>query len=53
MTPDTIELVEAHGTGTKVGDAAEATALTEVYSSPNRDRSRACRSPSPGARSVR
>jgi acyl transferase domain-containing protein/NAD(P)-dependent dehydrogenase (short-subunit alcohol dehydrogenase family)/acyl carrier protein len=32
VTPDTIELVEAHGTGTKVGDATEATALTEVYS---------------------
>lgn len=31
VTPDTIELVEAHGTGTKVGDAVEATALTEVY----------------------
>ncbi len=31
VTPDTIELVEAHGTGTKVGDAAEATALTEVF----------------------
>ncbi len=32
ITPNTIELVEAHGTGTRVGDAAEATALTEVYS---------------------
>ena len=32
MTPDTIELVEAHGTGTKVGDTAEITALTEVFS---------------------
>ncbi|MFO0804646.1 MAG: SDR family NAD(P)-dependent oxidoreductase [Gemmataceae bacterium] len=32
VTPDTIELVEAHGTGTKVGDTAEITALTEVYS---------------------
>ena len=31
VTPDTIELVEAHGTGTKVGDAAEATALTDVF----------------------
>src|SRR5262245_4800925 len=31
VTPDTIELVEAHGTGTRVGDATEATALTEVY----------------------
>jgi acyl transferase domain-containing protein/NAD(P)-dependent dehydrogenase (short-subunit alcohol dehydrogenase family)/acyl carrier protein len=33
VTPDTIELVEAHGTGTRVGDTAEITALTEVYSS--------------------
>ncbi|HEY3789244.1 MAG TPA: beta-ketoacyl synthase N-terminal-like domain-containing protein, partial [Urbifossiella sp.] len=32
VSPDTIELVEAHGTGTKVGDTAEITALTEVYS---------------------
>ncbi|WP_439625349.1 beta-ketoacyl synthase N-terminal-like domain-containing protein, partial [Gemmata sp.] len=32
VTPDTIELVEAHGTGTRVGDATEASALTEVYS---------------------
>src|SRR4029078_4627962 len=31
VSPDTIELVEAHGTGTRVGDATEATALTEVY----------------------
>ncbi|MFL5244313.1 MAG: SDR family NAD(P)-dependent oxidoreductase [Gemmataceae bacterium] len=31
MTPDTIELVEAHGTGTRAGDAAEVTALTEVF----------------------
>src|SRR5262249_17975662 len=31
VTPDTIDLVEAHGTGTRAGDAAEATALTEVY----------------------
>jgi acyl transferase domain-containing protein/predicted hotdog family 3-hydroxylacyl-ACP dehydratase len=31
VSPDTIELVEAHGTGTKVGDAIEASALTEVY----------------------
>ena len=33
VTPDTIELVEAHGTGTRVGDATEALALTEVFSS--------------------
>ena len=31
VTPDTIELVEAHGTGTRAGDAAEVTALNEVY----------------------
>ncbi|HSQ55149.1 MAG TPA: beta-ketoacyl synthase N-terminal-like domain-containing protein, partial [Gemmata sp.] len=34
VSPDTIELVEAHGTGTRVGDATEATALTEVFSGP-------------------
>jgi malonyl CoA-acyl carrier protein transacylase len=42
VTPDTIELVEAHGTGTKVGDATEATALTEVYTN---DSAHAGRSP--------
>jgi acyl transferase domain-containing protein/NADP-dependent 3-hydroxy acid dehydrogenase YdfG/acyl carrier protein len=31
VDPRTVELVEAHGTGTKVGDAVEATALTEVF----------------------
>src|SRR6185437_12015643 len=31
VTPETIELIEAHGTGTRVGDAAEVTALNEVY----------------------
>jgi acyl transferase domain-containing protein/acyl carrier protein/NAD(P)-dependent dehydrogenase (short-subunit alcohol dehydrogenase family) len=31
VAPNTVELVEAHGTGTKVGDAIEATALSEVY----------------------
>ncbi len=31
VNPGTVELVEAHGTGTKVGDAAEATALTDVF----------------------
>ncbi|MDF1563061.1 MAG: SDR family NAD(P)-dependent oxidoreductase [Deltaproteobacteria bacterium] len=29
--PETVELVESHGTGTKVGDAIEATALSEVF----------------------
>ena len=29
--PDTVELVEAHGTGTSAGDAAEFTALGEVF----------------------
>ncbi len=31
VTPETIELLEAHGTGTRAGDAAEVTALTDVY----------------------
>jgi acyl transferase domain-containing protein/NAD(P)-dependent dehydrogenase (short-subunit alcohol dehydrogenase family) len=31
VTPESIELVEAHGTGTRAGDAAEVTALNEVY----------------------
>jgi polyketide-type polyunsaturated fatty acid synthase PfaA len=38
VTPETIELVEAHGTGTKVGDAAEVSALTEVYRFTDRSR---------------
>ncbi|MFJ6699522.1 beta-ketoacyl synthase N-terminal-like domain-containing protein [Streptomyces sp. NPDC091272] len=29
--PSTVELVEAHGTGTKAGDAAELTALIDVF----------------------
>ncbi len=29
--PETVELVEAHGTGTSAGDAAEFTALREVF----------------------
>jgi len=33
VSPDSIELVEAHGTGTRVGDAAEASALIEVFRS--------------------
>jgi acyl transferase domain-containing protein/NAD(P)-dependent dehydrogenase (short-subunit alcohol dehydrogenase family)/acyl carrier protein len=37
VSPDTIELVEAHGTGTKVGDAAEAGALAEVYGATGRN----------------
>ncbi|MBY0230378.1 MAG: acyltransferase domain-containing protein, partial [Gemmataceae bacterium] len=36
VSPDTVELVEAHGTGTRVGDATEASALDEVYSSTGR-----------------
>ncbi|MBI3119148.1 MAG: hypothetical protein HYZ00_10705, partial [Candidatus Hydrogenedentes bacterium] len=36
VAPESIELVEAHGTGTAAGDAAEITALQEVYgASPN------------------
>jgi len=31
ISPTTVELVEAHGTGTKVGDAVEASALTQVF----------------------
>ena len=31
VVPGTVELVEAHGTGTKVGDAAEASALTGIF----------------------
>ncbi|HEV2947698.1 MAG TPA: beta-ketoacyl synthase N-terminal-like domain-containing protein, partial [Gemmataceae bacterium] len=31
VTPDTVELVEAHGTGTRAGDAAELSALKEVF----------------------
>jgi acyl transferase domain-containing protein/NAD(P)-dependent dehydrogenase (short-subunit alcohol dehydrogenase family) len=31
VSPKSIELVEAHGTGTRAGDAAELSALTEVY----------------------
>ena len=31
VTPDSIELIEAHGTGTKAGDAAELSALRNVY----------------------
>jgi len=31
VNPATVELIEAHGTGTKVGDAAEASALTDIF----------------------
>src|SRR5262249_22582420 len=31
VAPDTVELVEAHGTGTRAGDAAELSALKEVF----------------------
>ncbi|MGQ4599722.1 SDR family oxidoreductase [Nocardia sp. R6R-6] len=34
--PDTVGLVEAHGTGTRAGDAAEFTALREVFDSTGR-----------------
>ncbi|MFI1290546.1 SDR family NAD(P)-dependent oxidoreductase [Streptomyces sp. NPDC020792] len=34
--PQTVELVEAHGTGTKAGDAAELTALREVFEASRR-----------------
>ncbi|OBF49716.1 hypothetical protein A5787_09025 [Mycobacterium sp. 852002-50816_SCH5313054-b] len=34
--PETVGLVEAHGTGTKAGDAAEFTALREVFDSSGR-----------------
>ncbi|MGW1161220.1 SDR family NAD(P)-dependent oxidoreductase [Streptomyces sp. NPDC002519] len=34
--PQTVELVEAHGTGTKAGDAAELTALREVFEASGR-----------------
>src|SRR5262249_28667552 len=36
-SPNTVELVEAHGTGTRAGDAAELTALSEVYSDSRAD----------------
>ena len=42
VTPNTIELVEAHGTGTRAGDAAELTALTEVYTEAAGDRGPWC-----------
>jgi acyl transferase domain-containing protein/acyl carrier protein len=32
LSPATVSLVEAHGTGTVVGDSAELTTLTEVFS---------------------
>ena len=34
--PETVELVEAHGTGTVAGDAAELTALREVFDAAGR-----------------
>ena len=34
--PETVELVEAHGTGTSAGDAAEFTALGEVFGAAGR-----------------
>ena len=44
--PETVELVEAHGTGTGAGDAAEFTALGEVFGA-------AAARTAPGARSAR
>ena len=35
VSPRSITLVEAHGTGTSLGDAVEATALSEVYAKDN------------------
>jgi acyl transferase domain-containing protein/NADP-dependent 3-hydroxy acid dehydrogenase YdfG len=35
--PETVELVEAHGTGTTAGDAAEFTALREVFDGTGRE----------------
>ncbi|UMP06726.1 type I polyketide synthase [Amycolatopsis sp. EV170708-02-1] len=35
--PETVELVEAHGTGTKAGDAAEFSALHEVFTATGRE----------------
>ncbi|MFF9689625.1 SDR family NAD(P)-dependent oxidoreductase [Streptomyces sp. NPDC014623] len=35
--PETVELVEAHGTGTAAGDAAEFTALRQVYEESGRE----------------
>ena len=35
--PDTVGLVEAHGTGTKAGDAAEFSALREVFQESGRE----------------
>ena len=34
--PDTVEMIEAHGTGTGAGDAAEFTALAEVFGAASR-----------------
>ena len=34
--PDTVEMIEAHGTGTGAGDAAEFTALGEVFGAASR-----------------
>lgn len=35
--PETVELLEAHGTGTKAGDAAEFSALREVFDASGRE----------------
>ncbi|MDB5307681.1 MAG: type fatty acid synthase ArsA [Gemmataceae bacterium] len=38
VSPATVSLIEAHGTGTAVGDAAELTTLTQVFSAHTQDR---------------
>jgi acyl transferase domain-containing protein/NADP-dependent 3-hydroxy acid dehydrogenase YdfG len=40
--PETVELIEAHGTGTVAGDAAEVSALTEVFGEARRTGSSWC-----------
>jgi 3-oxoacyl-[acyl-carrier-protein] synthase II len=34
LSPDTVDHVNAHGTGTPAGDAAEATALNDIFGTP-------------------
>lgn len=35
IDPESVEYVECHGTGTPIGDAVEATALSQVYGQPS------------------